>query len=151
MIKKTKDKLLALYKQHEEIANYLIVGGLTTVISLAVKYALLFTVLDASNEGQLQIAIAISWIISVTVAYILNRKFVFKSKEKNIALEALKFYGARVGTYIVEAGLMWFFINFLKLNSDAWVAIITLIVQIIIIVGNYILSKLFVFTKKSSK
>lgn len=151
MIKKTKDKLLKLYKQHEEIANYLIVGGLTTVISLAVKYALLFTVLDASNEGQLQIAIAISWIVSVTVAYVLNRKFVFKSKEKNIALEALKFYGARVGTYIVEASLMWFFINFLKLNSDAWVAIITFIVQVIIIVGNYILSKLFVFTKKSSE
>lgn len=151
MIQKTKSKLLALYKQHEEIANYLIVGGLTTVISIAVKYALLYTVLDASNEVQLQIAVIISWIVSVTAAYFMNRKWVFKSTEKNILLEAAKFYTARVGTLLVEMFLMWFFVNFLHLDSDAWVAVITLIVQVIIIIGNYILSKLFVFKHKSDK
>lgn len=151
MIKKAKDKLLALYKQHEEIANYLIVGGLTTVISIAVKYALLYTVLDASNEVQLQIAVIISWIVSVTAAYFMNRKWVFKSTEKNILLEAAKFYAARVGTLLVEMFLMWFFVNFLHLDSDAWVAVITLIVQVIIIIGNYILSKLFVFKPNLKK
>ena len=151
MINKAKDKLLALYKQHEEIANYLIVGGLTTIISIAVKYALLYTVLDASNEVQLQIAVIISWIVSVTAAYFMNRKWVFKSTEKNILLEAAKFYAARVGTLLVEMFLMWFFVNFLHLDSDAWVAVITLIVQVIIIIGNYILSKLFVFKPNLKK
>ena len=151
MIKKTKAKLFALYKTHEEIANYLIVGGLTTVISLAVKYALLYTILDASNEVQLQISVIISWIVSVTAAYYMNRKWVFKSAENNILLEAAKFYAARIETLLVEMFLMWFFVNFLHLDSDAWVAVITLVVQVIIIVGNYVLSKLFVFTKKSQK
>ena len=75
-----KSKLLKLYKEHREIANYLIVGGLTTLISLAVKYALLFTILDAKNDVQLQIAVIISWIISVAFAYWANRKFVSESK-----------------------------------------------------------------------
>lgn len=81
----------------------------------------------------------------------MNRKWVFKSAENNILLEAAKFYAARIGTLLVEMFLMWFFVNFLHLDSDAWVAVITLVVQVIIIVGNYVLSKLFVFTKKSQK
>ena len=75
-------KLKELYKKYEEIINYLIIGGLTTLVSLVVKYALLFTILDAKDALELQIANVSSWIICVTFAYIANRKFVFYSKEK---------------------------------------------------------------------
>jgi len=71
-----------IYYKNPEIWNYLIVGVLTTIVSLAVKYFLLFTIFDASNPLELQIAIIISWICAVTFAYVTNRIFVFHSKSK---------------------------------------------------------------------
>ena len=150
MIKKAKNKIVDLYKKHAEIAMYIVVGGITTAISLATKFLLLFTILDASNELQLQVSVIISWIVAVTSAYFMNRKWVFKSQEKNIMLEATKFYLARVGTLVLEMVLMWFFINLLGLNSDVWVIIVTFFVQVLIMVGNYILSKIFVFAKNKN-
>ena len=72
-------KIIELYQKYEEIINYLIIGVLTTIVNLAVKYALLFTVLNASDATQLQIAVVISWIVACLFAYITNRKIVFKS------------------------------------------------------------------------
>ena len=68
------------YTKYKEILNYLIVGVLTTVISLGTYYALVFTILNPKNGIQLQIANITSWILSVTFAYISYRIFVFKSK-----------------------------------------------------------------------
>ena len=72
-------KILALYKKYEEIINYLIVGGLTTVVAIGSKLLLLFTILDQKNGLELQIAEIISWALAVLFAYITNKKFVFKS------------------------------------------------------------------------
>lgn len=136
-----------LYHKYEEIVNYLIVGVLTTLVSLATKYGLLFTILEAKNALELQIAIIISWIAAVSFAYVTNRIFVFKSKNKNIIKEVISFFGARIATLLMEMFIMWFFITLLKLNTDFYVLIFTFITQVLIMVGNYILSKLFVFKK----
>ncbi len=146
-----KNKLLKLYKEHREIANYLIVGGLTTLISLIVKYALLFTILDATNGVQLQIAVIISWIISVAFAYWANRKYVFESKSKDYLKEIGLFVSSRIGTLLLDMFIMWFFVTLLKLDTQVWVIIWTIVSQILVIVLNYILSKFIVFKKKSSK
>ena len=69
-------KILALYKKYEEIINYLIVGGLTTVVAIGLKLLLLFTILDQTNGLELQIAEIISWFLAVLFAYITNRIFV---------------------------------------------------------------------------
>ena len=143
-----KKKLLKLYKEHREVANYLIVGGLTTLVSLVVKYALLFTILDAKNAVQLQIAVIISWIISVAFAYWANRKFVFESKSKQILKEIGLFVASRISTLLLDMLIMWFFVTFLKLDSDIWVIVWTIVSQVLVIVANYILSKFFVFKKK---
>lgn len=143
-----KKKLLRLYKEHREIANYLIVGGLTTLVSLVVKYALLFTILDAKNAVQLQVAVIISWIISVAFAYWANRKFVFESKSKQILKEIGLFVASRISTLLLDMLIMWFFVTFLKLDSDAWVIVWTIVSQVLVIILNYILSKFFVFKKK---
>lgn len=140
-----------LYHKYEEIINYLIVGGLTTVVSLGVKYGLLFTILKSDNAFELQLAIIISWICAVTFAYVTNRIFVFKSKNKNIFREVVSFFGARVATLLMEMFVMWFFITLLKLNTNLYVLIFTFITQVLVMVGNYILSKLFVFRKQSVK
>ena len=146
-----KSKILKLYKEHREIANYLIVGGLTTLVSLAVKYALLFTILDAKDGVQLQIAVIVSWIISVAFAYWANRKFVFESKSKEYLKEISLFVSSRITTLLLDMFIMWFFVTLLKLDTNTWVIIWTIVSQILVIVANYILSKFIVFKKKTDK
>lgn len=143
--------LKKIYNKYEEIINYLIVGVLTTAVSLTTKYALLFTVLNAKDALQLQISVVVSWIVAVLFAYITNRKYVFKSKNKNIGKEIIKFFSARIATLIMESVILWFFITFLKMNSKMQVIIWTLVAQVLIMIGNYVLSKIFVFNKKNEE
>ena len=143
MIKKIKE----LYIKYKEIINYLIFGVLTTLVNLITKYILLFTILDPTNGFQLQIAIIISWIVAVIFAYFTNRKFVFESKNENKLKEFISFVVARIATLLLEMFIMWFFVTLLKLNSDLYVVIFTLVAQVAVVIGNYIFSKLFVFKK----
>lgn len=140
-------KIISIYKKYEEIINYIIVGGLTTLVSLASKWILLFTVLDAASALELQIAVIISWICAVSFAYITNRIFVFKSNNENILKEITSFFGARTLTLLLEMVIMWFFVTLLRMNSDTWVLIWTILSQFIILVLNYVFSKIFVFKK----
>lgn len=143
--------ILALYEKYKQIINYLIFGGLTTVVSLATKYLLLFTIFDATNSIQLQTSIIISWIAAVLFAYFTNRKFVFESTNKNKFKEFISFIVSRLSTLLLEMLIMWFFVTLLKLNSDLYVIIFTMLAQIAVIIGNYIFSKLFVFKKTDKK
>ena len=136
-------KIWKLYKKYEEIINYLIVGGLTTVVSLIVYYGCVLTFLDPKNAFELQIANVISWIISVAFAYITNRIFVFKSKNKNYFKEIASFVGARITTLLMDMFTMFLLVTVLNGNDK----IAKIISQIIVIVANYIFSKLFVFKK----
>lgn len=140
--------IMSLYHKYKELVNYLIVGVLTTVVSLGSKWLLLFTVLNASDAFQLQLSIIISWICAVLFAYVANRIFVFNSKNKKILKEMISFFGARVLTLVMEMVIMWFFVTLLKLNSDTWVLIWTFVTQVLIMAFNYVFSKLFVFKKK---
>lgn len=144
MIKKLKE----LYLKYKEIINYTIFGTLTSVVNLGVKYLLLFTIFDASNAFELQTTIVISWIVAVIFAYITNRKFVFKSNNKNLLKEFISFVVGRLLTLLIEMFVMWFFVTLLKLNSDLQVILFTLVAQIFVIIGNYVFSKLFVFKKR---
>ena len=145
------DKVIKLYHKYGEIIRYIIIGGLTTVVSLVTKYILLFTILDAKNPLELQISVVISWIAAVSFAYITNRTFVFQSKSKKIIKEISMFVSARVITLLMESLFLWFFITFLQLNSNLYVILWTLVSQVLITIGNYILSKFFVFSNKKSK
>ena len=139
--------MIEFIKKNEEILKYLIIGVLTTLVSLLIKYALLFTVLDASNAFELQLSIIISWIGAVIFAYITNRIIVFKSKNSNIIKELISFFLSRISTLLMEMFIMWFLVTLLGLDSRIEVIIITLFVQALIIVLNYVFSKLFVFKK----
>lgn len=141
-------KIKDMYLKYKEIINYLIFGVLTTIVSLATKYLLLFTILDASDALELQIAIIISWITACLFAYVTNRIFVFESKSKEIAKEMIKFFTSRLATLGLEMLIMFVFVTALGLNSDTWVIIWTLVSQIAIIIGNYVLSKLVVFKRE---
>ena len=116
------------------------------IVNFAVQFGLLFTVLDASDGFQLQLSVVIAWIAAVLFAYITNRIFVFKSKNNKLK-EFVNFIIARIFTLGLEMLIIWFFITFLKFDSDIQVIIFTLVAQALVIIGNYIFSKLFVFKK----
>ena len=144
-------KIIEIYKKYEEVINYLVMGGLATVVNLGVKYALLFTILDAENATQLQISVIISWIAACLFAYFTNRIIVFKSKSKHIIKEFLSFISARLLTLGMEMLIMFIFVTALGLNSDLWVVIWSIVAQIVVIVSNYFFSKLFIFKKENKK
>ena len=137
-------KLIAIYEKYKEIINYLIVGGLTTVVSLVVYYAAVFTFLNPENAFELQLANIFSWVIAVIFAYFANRKYVFESKNNNKIKEATKFVGSRVTTLLLDMLTMYIGVTLFKFNDK----FIKLISQILVIIGNYIISKFFVFKKK---
>lgn len=133
---------MELLKKYKEILLYLVFGVLTTIISLVIFFLLTKTILDSSNAVQLQLANIISWIISVLFAYFTNSKYVFNGK---ISFKELsKFASARISTLIVDMIIMFVFVSLLKFNSD----IIKIFDQVVVIVLNYILSKILVFKKK---
>ena len=140
----SKCKIKELYYKYKEIINYLIVGGLTTVVSLAVYYACVLTFLDPHNPLQLQAANVISWIAAVTFAYFTNRKYVFESHDPNMFQEGIKFFGSRVGTLLMDMGTMFLLVTVLGMSDK----IAKLIVQVIVTVGNYVFSKFLVFKKQ---
>ena len=137
------EKILNLYKKYKEIINYLIVGVLTTVISLLVYYICVYTFLNPNNKLELQIANVLSWIAGVTFAYFTNRKYVFESTNKNKLKEATSFVSSRITTLLLDMIIMWLGVTILKFNDK----IVKLISQVLVVVGNYVLSKLFVFKK----
>lgn len=141
------NKIKQLYLKYKEIVNYLIFGGLTTIVALIVKWGLLFTFLNASNGFELQVAVILSWIAAVLFAYFTNRKYVFESKTGNKKREFINFIIARLATLLLDMFIMWFFVTLLKLNTDLYVLIFTLVSQVLVIISNYIFSKLFVFKK----
>ena len=141
-------KILAIYEKNKEVVNYLIFGVLATAVNLGVKYLLLFTILDAANAWELQTAVIISWIVACIFAYFTNRTIVFKSESKEVLKEAISFVTARLITLGMEMLIMFIFVTILGLNSDLWVTIWSLIAQAVVIISNYIFSKLIIFKKR---
>lgn len=138
------NRLIDLYKKYRELISYLIVGGLTTVVSLGVYYGCVLTFLDPEVAVQLQAANVLSWIAAVTFAYFTNRKYVFESKNENRLQEAAAFYGSRVTTLLLDMLCMFLMVTLMGWNDK----VAKLIVQVLVTVANYILSKFLVFRKK---
>lgn len=140
-------KIKELYKKYEELVNYVIVGVLTTIVSLGSYYLCVLTVFNPDNPILLQSANVISWILAVTFAYIANRKYVFKSKNPNIFKEATKFYGARIVTLLIDMLFMFITVSVFHFNDK----IMKILSNVIILILNYIISKFIVFIKKEDK
>ena len=141
------DKIKDLYLKYKEIINYLIFGVLTTVVSLVTYYICVYTFINPEEAVQLQIANVISWLFGVTFAYITNRKFVFESNEQNKIKEASKFVTSRIATLLMDMAIMFIGVTLLKFNDK----IIKLVSQVVVIIANYLLSKIIVFNKGENK
>ena len=123
----------------KELISYLIFGVLTTVVNIVVYY-----VFNTWLQVNYLVSNAIAWIASVLFAYITNRKYVFESKNTSMFNELVKFIGARLSTGIMDMILMWLLVDVLSMNS----MFSKIIVNVLVIVLNYVLSKVFVFKKE---
>ena len=141
-MKKLWDYGWNLYKQHEEGLSYLIFGFLTFVLN----YVLYF-LFESLLGIDYMISTALSWVLTVIFAYWTNRTFVFKSKNTgifNLLKEFAAFIGARVATEVIELLFMYLTVDLVGMNSYA----AKLIGQMLVIVSNYFLSKLWIFKEK---
>ena len=134
-------RIIDLYKKYAEIINYLVVGGLTTLVSIIV-----YGVFTKVFHVNYMISNIISWIASVLFAYITNKKFVFKSKcdsRGEVIKEIYQFFKYRILSFLIDVLLMYVFVELISIDD----MIAKVIVQIIVIILNYVFSKLFVFKK----
>lgn len=139
------EKIKELYTKYKEIINYLIFGVLTTVVNI-VTYAI-FARLFHVDEVVSNI---IAQIISILFAYVTNKIYVFESKStklKDILKEMVSFFGCRIFTAVLDTLLFSFMIKILLIND----LIAKCITQVIVIVLNYVFSKLIIFRKKDKK
>lgn len=141
------DKLKALFIKYYDVIAYLFFGVCTTVVNIVV-YAICAKVLHFNTV----VSTTIAWILSVAFAYITNRIWVFKSKVKDfkgIMREICSFVAARLATGVLDLLIMYVFVDLLHWPD----MIIKVASNILVIVLNYIASKLFIFAKpkKQSK
>lgn len=153
-----------------EMLSYLFFGVMTTVVNLFVFYVSdkIFgnsSIAEFSVFGNVfritfeDISTLIAWIIAVLFAYVTNKLWVFESKSREpkvIAKELVSFFGARVMSFVVFESLGFMlvrniFINIGIFGSDnicKWIA--KLLMAVLVVVFNYVMSKLVVFRNKKT-
>lgn len=134
--------ILALLQKYRDIIAYLFFGAVTTVVNL-VAYYLCYEVWQIANTPS----VIIAWILAVLVAFLTNKPFVFRSHDwsfKVLLPEAGSFFGCRVGTGILELVLMYLTVDLMQLNG----MLMKLVINILVVILNYVGSKLLVFRKK---
>lgn len=135
-------KLLQLLKKYEEVISYLFFGGLTTLVNYIV-YLPCYNILHLSGA----LSNAIAWVVAVAFAYLTNKPFVFKSHDwsaKTVVPELTKFVGCRVGSGLAETVIIFVLVDCLNWNGN----IIKLLTSVLVVILNYVASKLLVFRKK---
>ena len=136
-------QIKSLILKYREFIVYGIVGILTTAVSWLAAYVLKLFLNDQIAWQNVAIN-TLSWVAAIAFAYPANRQFVFESKNRNVFRECMEFVGSRLATGVMEVALMSLTVNVMDL--DFWLS--KLLVSVIVIVANYVLSKLVVFKAK---
>ena len=135
------EKLKALLARYRDVIVYLVFGVLTTVVNYIV-YLPCYNVLGLSGSASN----AIAWVGAVAFAYLTNKPFVFQSHDwsaKTVLPELTKFVGCRVGSGVLETAIIFLTVDLLGWNGN----VMKLLTSVLVVVLNYIGSKLLVFKK----
>ena len=135
------DKLKALFRRYYDVLVYLVFGVLTTAVNYIV-YLPCYNLLHLSSA----VSNVIAWAAAVAFAYVTNKPFVFHSHDwsaKTVVPELTKFVGTRLGSGGLETVILLVFVDILHMNGNLW----KLLTSVLVVVLNYIGSKLLVFRK----
>ncbi len=133
---------MKFYKKHKHIINYFIFGAFTSIINVG-SYAVCYELLNISNS----LSNVISWFLAVLFAFVTNKLYVFDSKNlnaKTVLKEAAGFFSCRILTGVFELAAMYLFVDVMSYNGP----LMKILVNVVVIVLNYVASKLFIFKKK---
>lgn len=134
------NQLRKLLNKYRDILLYLVFGVLTTIVNYIVFFPCCYVGIPASASNIL------AWVVSVLFAYLTNKPFVFRSRDwsvKTVIPEAAKFFGCRIGSGAFESAVLLVTVDLLHWNSVVW----KIITSVIVVVLNYVGSKLVVFRK----
>lgn len=135
-------KLRSLAEKYRDILSYLFFGVLTTVVNYLI-YLPVFNLCGLSAAVSNMIA----WVGAVAFAFLTNKPFVFHSHDwsaKTVIPELTKFVSCRLASGVLETGILLLTVDFLQWNGNLW----KLVTQVLVIIINYVGSKLLVFRKK---
>lgn len=136
------EKILSLIRKHYDVLAYLVFGVLTTVVNYVI-YLPCYNLLGLSAA----VSNLIAWVVAVAFAYLTNKPFVFRSHDwsaKTVIPELTKFVSCRVASGAAESLILLLTVDILHWNGNVW----KLITSVLVVVLNYIGSKLLVFRKK---
>ena len=131
--------MMTLYNKYREIIDYIIFGGLTTLVNIVVFY-----IFDTLLGWPYLIANAVAIILSILFAYFTNKRFVFKTSDMTAQenmMEFLKFIGFRLVSGLADMATMLLLVDLISFDTN----IAKLLTQFIVVVLNYVFSKLFIF------
>lgn len=136
------NKIRALIEKYYDILSYLFFGVLTTVANYLIY-------LPCYNIWGLSASVSnvIAWVGAVAFAYLTNKPFVFKSRDwsaKTVIPELTKFVGCRLGSGAMETAIIFVSVDFLGWDGN----VMKLVTSILVIIVNYLASKLVVFRNK---
>lgn len=140
-----KDNLKDLFYKYKELILYVFFGGLTTLVNWGGYWLLA----DLFHVPYLW-ATAIAQIVSILFAYVTNRIWVFESKAKGAAAvfwEMVRFFGCRGASFVLDLLCMRVGVGALHINDK----VMKLLSNVIVIIVNYVFSKVFVFRKPPEK
>lgn len=133
---------LVVWCWNNAVLRYIFIGGCTTLVNLVCYYVLRMT-----TSLNLNVANVISIAAAILFAYFANSSVVFQSDASTLKEklgEFVKFISARLSTMVIEVGGVWLMADVMKINDY----IAKFLIQFIVLVLNYFLSKFFVFSKK---
>lgn len=136
------EKIKALIIKYWDVLSYLFFGVLTTVVNYLV-YLPLYNLLGYSAA----VSNTIAWCAAVAFAYLTNKPFVFKSYDwsaKVVLPELVRFIGCRLGSGAAETLIIFVTVDLLRLDGN----IMKLVTSVLVVILNYVGSKLLVFRKK---
>ena len=135
-------KIRALVVKYWDILSYLVFGVMTTVVNYAV-YLPIYNLLGLSAA----VSNVIAWVAAVAFAFLTNKPFVFKSHDwsaKTVIPELTKFVSCRIASGAMETVILLLTVDLLGWNGNIW----KLSTQVLVVILNYVTSKLVVFRKK---
>ena len=168
-IGKLTDKLFT-----KEIVTYIFFGVMTTAVNFITFYLVkklfisigwdgVFNAVFAAGSGSFQKIVEIfsdgsdyldanliAWVVGVIFAFVTNKLWVFESKSWKPSVagkEFAGFMGARVFSFAVEMLFMFVMVTLLEWNEF----VAKILVGIVVIIINYIFSKLIIFRKKKDE
>ena len=139
-----KEKISYLLEKYKDVIPYAFFGVLTTLINL-VGYWVLAHPLHIPTVPSTVIA----WFLAVLFAYVTNRRWVFVSYAhgfSEILKEMISFFTCRLATGVLDTGCMFLFVDVLHFND----VLIKFLANVLVIVLNYVASKLIIFRKKEN-